>query len=91
MKYREMFNNNYQQNYLALNLLLEKGREALLDNNFYNELLKYAEDNPSMFMTVEFQKGYIKIAREMAQMNSNDLFRFIKNEIKVHKDKVMER
>ena len=44
-----------------------------------------------MFMTVEFQKGYIKIAREMAQMNSNDLFRFIKNEIKVHKDKVMER
>jgi len=91
MKYQEMFNNNYQQNYLALNLLLEKGREALLDNNFYNELMKYAEDNPSKFMTVEFQKGYIKIAREMAQMNSNDLFRFIKERVRTQKDNSLER
>lgn len=48
--------NNPLQNRLAIELLLQKGRENILNDNFYNKLLENVEKNPSDFMTVDFQK-----------------------------------
>lgn len=84
-------NNNPMQNVLGLTLLLEKGRENILNDKFYNSMLKNAEENSNAFMTVEFQKEYIKIARDMAKMKSNDLYDFIKNEVSIVKNRDRER
>lgn len=83
--------NNSIQNMLALTLLMEKGRENILNDEFYNGILKYVDENPNQFMTKEFQKEYIKISRDMAKMKSNDLYDFIKNEVNIIKNKDKER
>lgn len=80
-------NNNYIQNQLALALLLEKGKTNILNDNFYNEMLKSVEKKPSSFMSIDFQKEYIKIARDMAKMKTNDLYDYIKNEVVIPKNK----
>lgn len=80
-------NNNYIQNQLALALLLEKGKTNILNDNFYNEMLKSVEKKPSSFMSIDFQKEYIKIARDMAKMKTNDLYDYIKSEIVIPKNK----
>lgn len=83
--------NNPLQNQLALALLLEKGRENILNDTFYNAMLKGVEEKPSSFMTVNFQKEYIKISRDMASMKSNDIYDFIKNEVNITKNRNKER
>ena len=83
--------NNPLQNELALALLLQKGRENLLNNKFYNELLKDAEKNPNNFMTPNFQKEYIEISRDMAKMKQKDLYEYIKDEVNIRKDRNKER
>lgn len=83
--------NNPLQNRLAIELLLQKGRENILNDNFYNKLLENVEKKPNDFMTVDFQKEYIKISRDMANMTSNDLFEFIKDKISIKKDRNKER
>mgnify|MGYP007117717365 FL=1 len=83
--------NNPLQNQLALALLLEKGRENILNDTFYNAMLKGVEEKPSSFMTVDFQKEYIKISRDMASMKSNDIYDFIKNEVNITKNRNKER
>ena len=92
MDYKKVLgNNSYHQNFLALNLLLDKGREAMCDDDFYKELMNYAETNPSNFLSVEYQKEYIKIAKDMSKLETNELLKFIKDEIRVLKNKDMER
>lgn len=83
--------NNPLQNQLALALLLEKGRENILNDKFYNAMLKKVEEKPNSFMTEDFQKEYIKISRDMASMKSNDLYDFIKNEVNITKSRNKER
>lgn len=83
--------NHYLQNDIALSILIDKGKEKLLDDKVYNEMLEYVKVNPNTFMTVDYQLECIKIARDMANMKKNDLYDFIKNEIKVLKNKNMER
>ena len=87
-EYKKILGKNHpMQNSLALTLLLEKGRENILNEQFYNSMLKSAEENSNAFMTVDFQKEFIKIARDMAKMKSNDLYEFIKNEINIVKNR----
>lgn len=83
--------NNSLKNQLALTLLLEKGRENILNDKFYNAMLKSVEEKPNSFMTTDFQKEYIKISRDMANMPLNDLYEFIKDEINIKKDRNKER
>lgn len=79
-KYKEILGNNLHiKNKLALQVLLDKGRENLLDAKTYNEMLKYVEENRTNLMTLEFQQEIVKIARDMARMNPNDLYQFIKD------------
>lgn len=83
--------NNPLQNQLALALLFEKGRENILNDKFYNAMLKNVEEKPNSFMTTDFQKEYIKISRDMASVKSNDLYDFIKNEVNITKNRNKER
>lgn len=83
--------NNPLQNQLALALLFEKGTENILNDKFYNAMLKNVEEKPNSFMTADFQKEYIKISRDMASMKSNDLYDFIKNEVNITKSRNKER
>ena len=83
--------NNPLQNQLALALLFEKGTENILNDKFYNAMLKNVEEKPNSFMTADFQKEYIKISRYMASMKSNDLHDFIKNEVNITKNRNRER
>ena len=58
MDYKKVLgNNSYHQNFLALNLLLDKGREAMCDEDFYKELINYAETNTSNFLSVNIKKN----------------------------------
>lgn len=83
--------NHYLQNDIALSILIDKGKEKLLDDKLYNEMLEYVRLNPNGFMTLDFQLECIKIARDMAKMKKNDLYDFIKSDIKVLKNKDLER
>ena len=83
--------NNPLQNQLALALLFEKGRENILNDKFYNAMLKNVEEKPNSFMSADFQKEYIKISRDMASVKSNDLYDFIKNEVNITKNRNKER
>lgn len=83
--------NNPLQNQLALTLLFEKGRENILNDKFYNSMLKSVDEKPNPFMTADFQKEYIKISKDMASMKSNDLYDFIKNEVNITKNRNKER
>lgn len=83
--------NNPLQNQLALALLFEKGTENILNDKFYNAMLKNVEEKPNSFMTADFQKEYIKISRDMASVKSNDLYDFIKNEVNITKNRNKER
>ena len=53
--------------------------------------MNYAETNPSNFLTIEYQKEYIKIARDMSKLETNELLKFIKDEIRIMRNKDMER
>ena len=83
--------NNPLQNELALALLFEKRTENILNDKFYNAMLKNVEEKPNSFMTADFQKEYIKISTDMASMKSNDLYDFIKNEVNITKNRNKER
>lgn len=83
--------NSPMTNTLALTLLLEKGRENLLNDNYYNAMMKSVEEKPNDFMTPDFQIAYIKTSRDMAKMKSNDLYDFIKNEVNIIRNRNKER
>ena len=83
--------NNPLQNALALAILIDKGRENILNDKFYNAMLESVDKKATGLMTVDFQKEYIKISRDMAKMKSNDLYDFIKNEINIVKNRNKER
>ncbi len=83
--------NNIMQNTMALALLIEHGRANILNEKFYNDMEKSAEENKNSFMTPDFQKEIVKITSDMAKMSSNDLYDFIKNEIKVINKNIKER
>lgn len=91
-EYKKILGDNIQlQNQLALAVLLDKGRENLLNDNFFNKMLESVDKKPNGIMTASFQKEFIKIARDMAKMKANDLYEYIKNEVPIVKNKGKER
>lgn len=78
--------NNYLQNALALNCLLDLGRNNLLNDDFYNRQLKeledkYDEDKDNPLMTKDFAMESLKISRQMATLQMKEICSFIQNEI----------
>ena len=74
--------NNPVQNAMALTILLEKGRENILNENYFKEMLKGIENKPNALMSVEYQKEMLNIAKNMAQMENKDLYEFIHDKVK---------
>ena len=78
--------NDYFQNNMALEILLEFGRNSLKDENFYKKQIKEIEERHqagkgSTFMTKDYEIEIIKISRRMALMPSKDLYDYIQNEM----------
>lgn len=78
--------NDYLQNNLALENLLEFGRNNLKDDEFYNNQIKEIEENyqkgkGTPIMTKDYAIEIIKISRKMASMPSKDLYDYIQNQM----------
>lgn len=78
--------NDYFQNNMALENLLEFGRTNLKDDDFYNKQIReieerHQEGKGTPFMTKDYEIEIIKISRRMASMPSKDLYNYIQNEM----------
>ncbi len=75
--------NNPLQNAIAFSYLLEYGRKNILNDDFYNKMIKEVEnDTKNPLMTPDFKKEFIKISRDMANMKEQDLRNYIFNRVK---------
>ena len=83
--------NNPLQNSMALGVLIDYGRKNILNDDYYNNLINNTEKDKNHFMTPDFQKEILKIARNMAELPVNDLYDYIKNEIHITKNRSKER
>ena len=82
-KYEEFIDIRKQiPNAFALNTLLELGRRNILDDNYYQKMLNNIEKNNNAFMTADYQKETLKIARDMAKVSDRDLYEFIYDKVK---------
>lgn len=78
---------NLTQNGFALNILLQCGRNNLLDDKFYENMVKGA--NGTSLMTAEFQKQVYEIARNMAKLDDKGFCKYVYDKVKA--DKKLER
>lgn len=81
--------NNILQNELALTILLEKGRENLLDDKYFEEMIKNVGKNE--FMTPDFQKNTFEISRKMAGLKTKELCDYIHDKVKADRKREMNR
>lgn len=78
--------NNPMQNAIAFSYLLENGRKSILNDDLYNKAIKEAEnDTSNPLMTPSFQKEFIKISRDMANMKEQDLRNYIFDRVKAER------
>ena len=85
--------NNSIQNNMALAMLINYGRKNILSDDYYNNLINNIEKNKDKnnFITSDFQKEILKIARNMAELPINDLYDYIKKEVHITKNQNKER
>ena len=76
---------NTIQNAFAINYLLQNGRNNLLDDEYFNEMLEKAENNKNSFATPEYQKEAMKIARRMAKLTDKQFCEYIHDKVKEEK------
>ena len=76
---------NTIQNAFAINYLLQNGRNNLLDDECFNEMLEKAENNKNSFATPEYQKEAMKIARRMASLTDKQFCEYIHDKVKEEK------
>lgn len=82
--YEKVINkNNKTQNMLALYILIEHGKLNLLNKEYYDRLYKDIEENgdSNSFLTKDYQKEILNISVKLAELNHNDIYDFIQNEI----------
>lgn len=78
---------NLTQNGFALNILLQCGRNNLLNDKYYENMIKGAKD--TSLMTAEFQKQIYEIARNMAKLEDKSFCEYVYDKVKA--DKKLER
>ncbi len=83
--------NNSIQNNMALAMLINYGRKNILNDDYYNNLINNTEKDKNHFMTPDFQKEILKIARNMAELPINDLYDYIKKAVHITKNQNKER
>lgn len=85
-KYEEFVDTkNTLQNKFALNTLLELGRRNILDNQYYEKMLNDIDKGGSAFMTADYQREILEIAKDMAKLNDKDLCEYIYDKVKDEK------
>jgi len=78
--YKKLLTQNLpMQNYLALNILLDKGRERLKKEKSYLSMVDNIEHSDNLVM-VDFQKKVLEIARDMATLTHRELYEYIREE-----------
>jgi len=78
--YKKLLTQNLpMQNYLALNILLDKGRESLKKEKSYLSMVDNIEHSDNLVM-VDFQKKVLEIARDMATLTPRELYEYIREE-----------
>ena len=81
--------NNTLQNTFALNILLQVGRNNLLNEDYFKNMLDSIDDKKNMLMSADYQKEVYEIARKMAQLQDKDLCNYIYDKVK--EEKKLER
>lgn len=84
-KYEEILKrNNPVQNALALEYLLLNGRNNLLDNIFYKNLEDNirSKDDKNSIIANSFALDSLKIARDIANLNTKELSQYIYEKVK---------
>lgn len=84
-KYEEILKrNNPVQNALALEYLLLNGRNNLLDNVYYQNLQDNirSNDDKNSIIANSFALDSLKIARDMAKLNTKELSQYIYDKVK---------
>lgn len=86
MKKEDLKRNDNPMNLMALACLLDYGRNNLLNDDYYNHLIKQMENdydrgkgNP--FMAKDYAIEIIKTSRKMASLEHKDLYDFIQKDI----------
>lgn len=84
---RRLKMNNPMQNAMAFSYLLENGKKNILNDDIYNQIIKDIEnDNSNSFMTPQFKKKIIQIARDMAKMEEKELTNYIFERVKEERE-----
>lgn len=78
--------NDNPMNLMALQYLLNYGRNSLLNDDFYNEQIKKLEDDytnekGNQLLSKDYAIEIIKTSRKMASMEHKDLYDFIQKDI----------
>lgn len=71
---------NSIQNGFALNILLQHGRNNLLNDKYYENMIKGA--NGTSLMTAEYQKEVCEIARNMAKLDDKSFCEYVYDKVK---------
>lgn len=81
--YEKIINkNNVIQNSVALTMLLQYGRNTILDDKSFEEISKEFANTVNSLMTEEFQKEILSTSRELAKMKEKDVYDFIYDKVK---------
>lgn len=91
-EYEKIINKHDKLQYtLAIYVLLDHGRENLLDEEYYNELSDEIESGKTKnpYMTKEYEKQILDISVEIAKLEHKDIFDLIQHEIELS-DKALE-
>lgn len=86
MKKEDLKRNDNPMNLMALDCLLNYGRNNLLNDDYYNQLIKQMENeykrgkgNP--FMKKDYAIEIIRTSRKMASLEHKDLYDFIQKDL----------
>ena len=61
------------------------GRKNILDNQYYEKMLNDIDKGGSAFMTADYQREILEIAKDMAKLNDKDLCEYIYDKVKDEK------
>ena len=82
-KYEKTINkNNITQNAFALNILLQVGRNNLLNEENFKNMIDNIDENKNAFMSADYQREVYEIARKMAELQDKDLCLYIHDKVK---------
>jgi len=86
MKKEELKRNDNPMNLMALDCLLNYGRNNLLNDDYYNHLIKqmendYEKGKGNPFMEKDYAIEIIRTSRKMASLEHKDLYDFIQKDL----------